>query len=103
MKVDRSRLKKSTSEVPPECQSLIDKLKSCSQPELLEELSQVETWTFGKCELYHWIDVLDIFDTVLEEASMTVSGNRWTMACDMTFSPEVSYCFKNLKFIKSLF
>lgn len=90
MKVDRNRLKKSTSEVPPECQNLIDKLKNCSQSELLDELSQVETWTFGKCELYHWIDVLDVFDNVLEEASQSVAGNRWALTCDVAFSPEVS-------------
>lgn len=88
MKVDRSRLKKSTSEVPLECQNLIVKLKLCSQAELLDELSQVDTWTFGKCELYHWIDVLDIFDNVLEEASVTVAGNRWALACDVTFSQD---------------
>lgn len=88
MKVDRSKLKKSTSEVPPECQNLIDKLKSCSNAELLDELSQVDNWTFGKCELYHWIDVLDIFDTVLEEASQTIAGNRWALACDVTISQD---------------
>jgi E3 ubiquitin-protein ligase HUWE1 len=69
MKVDTSRLKKGTSEVPPECQNLIDKLKSCNRNELIEELAKIETWTFGKCELFHWIDILDIFDEILEEAT----------------------------------
>lgn len=88
MKVDRSRLKKSTSDVPVECQILIDKLTSCRRSELLDELSQIDTWTFGKCELYHWIDVLDIFDTILEEASQTVPGNKWALTCDVTFTQE---------------
>ena len=69
MKVDTSRLKKGTSEVPPECQNLIDKLKSCNRNELIEELAKIDTWTFGKCELFHWIDILDIFDEILEEAT----------------------------------
>lgn len=88
MKVDRSRLKKSTSDVPIECHILIDKLISCRRSELLDELSQIDTWTFGKCELYHWIDVLDIFDKILEEASQTVPGNKWALTCDVTFSQE---------------
>jgi hypothetical protein len=69
MKVDTSRLKKGTSEVPPECQNLIDKLKLCDRNELIEELAKIETWTFGKCELFHWIEILDIFDEILEEAT----------------------------------
>lgn len=69
MKVDTSRLKKGTSEVPQECQNLIDKLKACDRNELIEELAKIETWTFGKCELFHWIDILDIFDEILEEAT----------------------------------
>lgn len=95
MKVDRSRLKKSTSEVPAECQSLIDKLKSCTRSELLEELSQVDTWTFGKCELFHWIEVLDLFDNVLEEAADSVPSNRWALACDVTFNSDVSVTVAN--------
>lgn len=91
MKVDRSRLKKSTSEVPIECQNLIDRLRPCGRAELLEELTQVETWTFGKCELYHWIDILDIFDTILEWAAESVPSNRWALACDVSFNADVSY------------
>lgn len=87
MKVDTSRLKKGTSEVPTECQTLIDKLRSCSMDELLEELRKIDTWTFGKSELYHWIDVLDIFDGILEEATKQI-GNDWFLACDERFSPK---------------
>jgi hypothetical protein len=69
--VDTSHLKKGTSEVLPECQNLINKLKACDQSELIEELSKIETWTFGKCELFHWIDILDIFDEIVKEATQT--------------------------------
>lgn len=85
MKVDISRLKKGTSEVPSECQSLIDRLRSCSTDELLLELQQINTWTFGKSELYHWIDILDKFDGILEEATKQI-GNDWFLACDERFS-----------------
>ncbi|CAO1370647.1 unnamed protein product [Diamesa hyperborea] len=81
MKVDTSRLKKGTSEVPPECQNLIDKLKCCNRFELIEELSQIEAWTFGKCELYHWIDILDIFDEILEDATR-YEDNQIYIHCD---------------------
>ncbi|XP_068082120.1 E3 ubiquitin-protein ligase HUWE1 [Anabrus simplex] len=81
MKIDRSRLKKSTSEVPPECQALIEKLCTCSLP--LEELREIDAWTFGKCELYHWIDVLDIFDKILEDASRPITPNNWILTCDL--------------------
>ncbi|XP_020278772.1 E3 ubiquitin-protein ligase HUWE1 isoform X2 [Pseudomyrmex gracilis] len=83
MKIDRSRLKKSSSEVPPECQALISKLSSCSHAELLEELKQIDAWTFGKCELLHWIDVLDLSDSILEEAAARSPDNPWELACDL--------------------
>lgn len=85
MKVDISRLKKGTSEVPSECQSLIDRLRSCSTDELLLELQQINTWTFGKSELYHWIDILDKFDGILEEATKQI-GHDWFLASDERFS-----------------
>ncbi|XP_024868314.1 E3 ubiquitin-protein ligase HUWE1 isoform X2 [Temnothorax curvispinosus] len=83
MKIDRSRLKKCTSEVPAECQALISKLRSCSHAELLEELKQIDAWTFGKCELFHWIDVLDLSDSILEEAAAKSPDNPWELACDL--------------------
>ena len=39
----------------------------------------------GKCELYHWIDILDICDEILETATARESGS-WVLACDQ---PEV--------------
>ncbi|XP_012277229.1 E3 ubiquitin-protein ligase HUWE1 isoform X2 [Orussus abietinus] len=84
MKIDRSsKLKKCTSEVPAECQALISKLRSCSHAELLEELKQIDAWTFGKCELFHWIDVLDLSDSILEEAATRSPHNPWELACDL--------------------
>ena len=34
----------------------------------------LQCWTFGKCELFHWIDVLDLCDEVLEAAASKVSN-----------------------------
>uniref|UniRef100_A0A1B6DRZ8 HECT-type E3 ubiquitin transferase n=1 Tax=Clastoptera arizonana TaxID=38151 RepID=A0A1B6DRZ8_9HEMI len=83
MKIDRTRIKKSTSEVPPECQALIDRLRSCNHDELLGELRSIETWTYGKCELYHWIDILDICDSILELAASKVFVKGWKITCDL--------------------
>ena len=54
---------------PPDCKSLIEEIKSASMKspgDLTNFLKTVKIWTVGKCELYHWIDVLDIFDSILE-------------------------------------
>ena len=34
-----------------------------------------------KCELYHWIDILDLCDELLETATARESGS-WVLACD---------------------
>lgn len=34
-----------------------------------------------QCELYHWADVLDICDEVLEQACKRAEG-QWTLPCD---------------------
>ncbi|CAK9823562.1 E3 ubiquitin-protein ligase HUWE1, partial [Anthophora retusa] len=83
MKIDRNRLRKYTSEAPAKCQVLINKLRSCSHAELLEELKQIDAWTFGKCELFHWVDVLDLSDSILEEAAAKSPDNPWELACDL--------------------
>lgn len=75
---------------PVECQVLIDKLRSCSRKELLEALKVIDTWTYGKCELYHWIDILDMGDAILEEAATRVEPTSWTLACDLPQNAEVS-------------
>ena len=98
MKIDRSKLKKSSSEVPADCKTLIDRLTSTtSKTDFLSQLQKIETWTYGKCELLHWIDVLDVCDDVLETAAASSSTSkenkteetdklankyRWGLACD---------------------
>ena len=67
--------------MPADCKALIDKLKACSRDEFLQELRTIETWTYGKCELYHWIDILDICDEILEAATKREAGS-WVLACD---------------------
>lgn len=89
MKIDKSRLRKSSSEIPAECQQLIDRLCACSRDELLDELLKINTWTFGKCELYHWASVLDTFDVILEEAAMPALENKWALYCDTNYNDNV--------------
>lgn len=86
MKIDRSKLKRSSSEVPADCKALIDKLKNCNPDQLLNELKQIKSWTCGKCELYHWVDLLDIFDDILGKCCEKQHDNQWTLPCD---SPEM--------------
>jgi len=81
MKIDRGKLKKSSSEVPADCRSLIEELKGSTQTEFLQKLRGIETWTYGKCELYHWIDILDLCDDILEQATSRAPGS-WVLACD---------------------
>ncbi|KAI1287400.1 E3 ubiquitin-protein ligase HUWE1 [Halotydeus destructor] len=82
MKIDRTKLKKSSSEVPPDCRLLIERLKGCSEGDLLKELKNIRTWNFGKCELYHWIDVLDLFDAILERGVHKEGEGQWALPCD---------------------
>uniref|UniRef100_A0A6G1SLG6 E3 ubiquitin-protein ligase HUWE1 n=1 Tax=Aceria tosichella TaxID=561515 RepID=A0A6G1SLG6_9ACAR len=82
MKIDRTKLKRSSSEVPADCKALIDKLKNCNQEQLLNELKQIKSWTCGKCELYHWVDLLDVFDDILGECCAKQHENQWTLPCD---------------------
>jgi E3 ubiquitin-protein ligase HUWE1 len=90
MKIDRSKLKKSTSEVPSDCQALIERLTSSAsnKTDFLQVLQSIETWTYGKCELLHWVDVLDVCDEILEGAtrpSTTSSSDgdtSWALAVD---------------------
>ncbi|KAL8595168.1 hypothetical protein ACOMHN_013841 [Nucella lapillus] len=83
MKIDRSKLKKSSSEVPVDCKTLIERINACPESDLLPVLIDVKSWTYGKCELYHWADVLDQFDAVLEKGCAHPGDKSWTMACDL--------------------
>ncbi|KAG9335167.1 hypothetical protein JZ751_005640 [Albula glossodonta] len=67
---------------PTDCRTLIEKLKACSDDQLLLELQQIKTWNIGKCELYHWVDLLDRFDGILCDAGQTVEGMSWLLVCD---------------------
>uniref|UniRef100_A0A8C3HWB1 E3 ubiquitin-protein ligase HUWE1 n=1 Tax=Chrysemys picta bellii TaxID=8478 RepID=A0A8C3HWB1_CHRPI len=82
MKVDRTKLKKTPTEAPADCRALIDKLRVCSDEQLLLELQQIKTWNIGKCELYHWVDLLDRFDGILADAGQTVENMLWMLVCD---------------------
>uniref|UniRef100_A0A8C5AFK1 E3 ubiquitin-protein ligase HUWE1 n=1 Tax=Gadus morhua TaxID=8049 RepID=A0A8C5AFK1_GADMO len=82
MKVDRSKLKKTPTEAPADCRTLIEKLKACSDEQLLVELQHIKTWNIGKCELYHWVDLLDRFDGILCDAGQTVESMSWLLVCD---------------------
>lgn len=108
MKIDRTKIKRSTTEVvskvekvngnqfkkedfnwlvccqqPPDCKALISRIVECKETQDLTELLKgVQTWTYGKCELFHWIDALDRFDGVLGKATHRPDG-RWAMACDV--------------------
>lgn len=91
MKVDTVKLKKGSSELTSECRELIDELtKRRTRPELLEFLDTVHVWIYGKCELYHWIEILDRFDKILDEAARHVNGNEFVLQCDTTFDESVS-------------
>ena len=80
---------------PPECQAIIQKLKACYQDNnnenLLQELQQTSSWTSGKCELFHWVDVLNIFDDILEHGARRVTPGLWSLAAD-TYNKKVNLC-----------
>lgn len=82
MKIDRSKSRRSSSDVPADCKALISKLNSCNRKQLLHELKQIKSWTCGKCELYHWVDVLDTFDEILAKCCYKQHQNQWNLPCD---------------------
>eukprot|EP00095_Tigriopus_kingsejongensis_P000123 maker-scaffold450_size166944-snap-gene-0.20 protein:Tk00123 transcript:maker-scaffold450_size166944-snap-gene-0.20-mRNA-1 annotation:"hypothetical protein DAPPUDRAFT_313219" len=95
MKIERSKLKKSCSEVPPDCQALIDQLTAAGQAgreAFLRELQRIETWIYGKCELFHWIEVLDLCDEVLEAAARPLhpeTAQAWARSADASLEAQV--------------
>ena len=76
------KLKKSHTEPPADCADLIRTLVGLKDDELLETLTNITTWTVGKCELYHWVSVLDKFDEILGKACSTVEGHTWYYRVD---------------------
>ncbi|XP_055907075.1 E3 ubiquitin-protein ligase HUWE1 [Eupeodes corollae] len=88
MKVDTNRLKKGTSELTPECRQLIEDMNSRkTRKELLEYLEKLRGWVYGKCELYHWIELLDRFDDILAEAAKENPENEFALYCDTNYTP----------------
>ncbi|RNA17883.1 E3 ubiquitin- ligase HUWE1-like, partial [Brachionus plicatilis] len=84
MKIDR-KFRKTLSEIPNDCKQLIEKLKSChDNDQLLTELCAIKSWNIGKCELYHWADVLDRFNSILEQSCAHKSEQSWQLACDLS-------------------
>ena len=69
--------------------------KSCNKAELLNELENLKPWINEKCELYHWVDVLNICDSVLERACQKENESiSWVLACDLPENKNVSTTFK---------
>jgi E3 ubiquitin-protein ligase HUWE1 len=68
MKIEKSKPRRGVVELPLHTKQLVGKLQSCSDHELTSTLETITVWKYGKCELYHWVDVLDRFDKILSEA-----------------------------------
>ena len=70
---------------PNDCKQLIEKLKNCvDNDQLLNEICAIKSWNIGKCELYHWADVLDRFNSILEAACARLpEQTSWQLACDL--------------------
>ncbi|XP_015788441.1 E3 ubiquitin-protein ligase HUWE1 isoform X3 [Tetranychus urticae] len=98
MKIDRAKLKKSSSEVPPDCKLLVEKIRGSNEKELLELLKNIKTWNYGKCELYHWIDVLDLFDSILAKCCHKERDTQWTLPVDLPNNSLKELCIPILQF-----
>ena len=73
---------------PAECAALIEQITNCNDEELLTKLKDFKSWSYGKCELYHWCNILDRFDSILEKAAAKhnpdgTKTNTWVMHIDM--------------------
>lgn len=44
---------------------------------------------YPQCELYHWIDVLDLFDSILERGVCKERENQWALPCDQESNEQV--------------
>lgn len=45
-----------------------------------------------QCELYHWSDILDKFDEIMEKACKKET-EKWTLACDLPSNERVNLQF----------
>lgn len=90
MRIDKTKVKKCSSELTPECRHLIIQISKCkSRLEIYNFLKDLKVWVYGKCELYHWIEILDRFDSILEEGAKNVDGNEFILQCDVEASFQV--------------
>lgn len=95
MKVDSSKIKRGSTELTLECSQLIADIKQCcDSKELLHFLEKTTAWVYGKCELYHWVETLDRFDAILEEAAKRVPNNEYMIKCDTNFSDEARFTIR---------
>lgn len=46
--------------------TIITQLRELSEPELMTCLEQFDSWTLPRGDMFHWVAVLDRFDTILE-------------------------------------
>ncbi|UJR17657.1 hypothetical protein I4U23_004553 [Adineta vaga] len=79
MKIDSSK--------SADCKLLIDEIKACNRQELHERLKLISIWHLGICELTYWIDVLNLFDAILEEAC--IRTGKWMLNCDQPENEEL--------------
>lgn len=100
MKIDRRKIAIRCGYDEPECKALADRLAAIEDNEtLMEEISKIRVWTYGKCELGLWADILDRFDSILEEAVKLDPDSKWTLALDSLNGRHlVSYVIKTLEF-----
>jgi E3 ubiquitin-protein ligase HUWE1 len=88
MKIEKNKSKKSIGELPILTQNLIKTLLSCPEDELFKHLASVTVWRYGKCELYHWIDVLDRFDSILSKVTHYSSTSTCLYMCPAIREPK---------------
>ncbi|KAI0983462.1 hypothetical protein GJ496_002586 [Pomphorhynchus laevis] len=85
MKIEREKIKRVFGNLSAECSELIERIKTCSDDDLVNQLEATKIWPIGMCELYHWIDVLDRLDVILE---FCTSKDSWTLKCDQIKLPD---------------
>ncbi|CAG8789185.1 9272_t:CDS:2, partial [Acaulospora morrowiae] len=50
----------------PQIKNLIQKLNECREEEIPDIVDSVREWSYPRGDLFHWIGVLNRFDTILE-------------------------------------
>ncbi|CAG8807424.1 14954_t:CDS:2, partial [Gigaspora rosea] len=65
MKIKKSPPKKLVAPIPP-IKNLIQKLSECHEEEIPRIVESAIDWSYPRGDLFHWIGVLNRFDTMLE-------------------------------------